>query len=44
MPEVNHQVGMSVPLLGFRERLESSDDDSSDVSESAKYVMNVLTI
>ena len=33
---------MNVPLLGFRERLESSDDDSSDVSEPAKYV-NVLT-
>ena len=41
MPEVNqyrkiHQVGMNVLLLGFRERLESSDDDSTDVSGPAK--------
>ena len=47
MPEVNqyrkiHQVGMNVPLLGFRERFESSDDDTSDVSKPAKDV-NVLT-
>ena len=41
MPE-NPSSRYDCTFVGFRERLESSDDDSSDVSESAKDV-NVLT-